>query len=362
MGFKVSDSEYEKTTREMYTAAMLLKDLMTQYVDVLTSVKSRAIQDVLINNGIQNIVDAVSANIGAVDELYTDLCANNYNFLSDVDLVDALDSDSIIGALLAGVISGGGDLETSLKIGKGKIGKTTQIAGHEIEKTKYSGDENWKDNDVSDLKGSVKIAEIGGTIGGSLLSASGSFENGIFSADGSVSIGTAEAEAKASANLYKTDKDGNLVFAPGVSAEIGASVCAISGAAAVGIGNSMLGVNASGNAEAISAGASASGKVEIIDKNGKFNPTAKVGLEAEANLFKAEGKVSGSVLGVDAAVTGGVTIGVGAHADIGFQDGIFKFDVGASLGVGVSIGFEVNVGELVGGVLGVATSVFEWLL
>ena len=42
-------------------------------------------------------------------------------------------------------------------------------------------------------------------------------------------------------------------------------------------------------------------------------------------------------------MNGGVNIGVGAHANVGIKEGKFKVDVGASIGLGVNIGFEVDV-------------------
>ena len=42
-----------------------------------------------------------------------------------------------------------------------------------------------------------------------------------------------------------------------------------------------------------------------------------------------------------------MSVGVGAHADIGYHDGKLTFDIGASLGVGASVTAEVDVSGLV---------------
>ena len=59
-------------------------------------------------------------------------------------------------------------------------------------------------------------------------------------------------------------------------------------------------------------------------------------------------------------VSGSVSVGIGAHADVGYKDGMFKFDIGASVGLGVYVGAEVDIGGMVDTVCDTAISV-EWL-
>ena len=54
-----------------------------------------------------------------------------------------------------------------------------------------------------------------------------------------------------------------------------------------------------------------------------------------------------NIAGVEGKVNGSVNFGVGAHADIGLVDGKLKCDIGASLGVGASVGFEIDTKALV---------------
>ncbi len=49
-------------------------------------------------------------------------------------------------------------------------------------------------------------------------------------------------------------------------------------------------------------------------------------------------------------VSGSVKVGIGAHADVGFVDGHLKVDIGAAVGLGVSVEFDVDVGGLIDGV------------
>jgi hypothetical protein len=67
------------------------------------------------------------------------------------------------------------------------------------------------------------------------------------------------------------------------------------------------------------------------------------------------------VAGVEANVTGKVGVGVGAHADVGLTDGKFKVEVGAYLGVGGSVGFEVDIGGAVDAVCGQAKAFWNWI-
>ena len=54
-------------------------------------------------------------------------------------------------------------------------------------------------------------------------------------------------------------------------------------------------------------------------------------------------------------------MGIGAHADVGIKDGKLKVDIGASLGIGASIGFELDVGGTVKAVQEVSKSIFDGL-
>ena len=122
------------------------------------------------------------------------------------------------------------------------------------------------------------------------------------------------------------------------------------------------------NAE-VFVGAEAEAGVEV-----NFNPmdgTANLGVGAEAFVggkAEAEAGIEGQYgnLGGNA----GVTYGLGAefNADVGLEDWAVsaEFDIGATLGLGVDLGFEVEfdaretVGDLAGGAQDVVTDILGW--
>lgn len=59
-------------------------------------------------------------------------------------------------------------------------------------------------------------------------------------------------------------------------------------------------------------------------------------------MIEGTAAVGAQVLGTDVSGNVGVNVGVGAHAEIGLQDGKISFDVGASLGIGVSVELEID--------------------
>jgi hypothetical protein len=173
-------------------------------------------------------------------------------------------------------------------------------------------------------------------------------------------VATAEAHAGVTAGMYvyEKDKDGNVtrIFSPGVSAAAGASVALATASASgrIGLGedNNMLGVYGKGEVKAVTAEA----KAEVAFNRKEIHASAS----AEADLVKAEGSAGVTVLGTDIGVKGAVKVGVGAHADIGYTDGKFKVDVGAAVGVGVDLGFEIDVGGTVDAVSSVCESVIDF--
>ncbi|MCL1897174.1 MAG: hypothetical protein FWG03_11615, partial [Clostridiales bacterium] len=278
--------------------------------------------------------------------------------------------------------------------GKGKKGESGPFWGFLAGEYKYGikpegkykpepwKKQDWRDNEVKkdwtrheawDMKtgerldpDKVKYAkEIGGAtlfnaaaqIGGSLFEfgaeGKGEYAQGKYS----VKFGTAEAHAGISGGLYGYDKDGKATFAPAIKAEIGTSISAFKadGEGRIGLGenNDMLGVYGKGEVSALKAEAGAKGEFALFGEKG---PQANVKASAEAHLAEAKGSVGATVLGADIGVSGSVNVGVGAHAEVGIVDGKVKVDVGASLGVGFSVGFEVDVGGTIKAVSGAVES------
>lgn len=175
-----------------------------------------------------------------------------------------------------------------------------------------------------------------------------------------VTVGEAEAHASISAGLYTIGKGGDKRFSPGVNAEIGASVTALeAGWEDQLLGDENLGVNADASITLGQASAQADMTAQIFSEDGKVNLQVGASAKAEAILAEAEGSVGVNVLGSEVGASGSVNVGVGAHAEVGYRDGVFKADIGASLGVGVSVSLEVDLGGMVDTVVDGASAAWE---
>lgn len=123
------------------------------------------------------------------------------------------------------------------------------------------------------------------------------------------------------------------------------------------------GLTAGANAEAYLAKVAGEGSIDLGPASVGASGEAMVGAEVEASATigkeglnlsaeafagaKAEGSVHGDVGGIGAGVKGEAWAGVGASADatVGMKDGKFTVgaELGAALGVGGKVGFEVTV-------------------
>lgn len=213
-------------------------------------------------------------------------------------------------------------------------------------------------DDYKALKEKAKLAgvEVGVGVEASILEGTLSGESEYASGSVSAKVGTAHADASIGVGLYVYDDSGNKLIAPTVKAEVGVGVSALNVSANGTLGTDDIGVYGKGSADVLEAEAEASAKFTVFDEKGKLDIQAGISASAEANLVEASGSAGVTVLGADVGVSGSVKVGIGAHADIGYVDGHLKVDVGAALGVGVSVGFDIDVGGLVDGV---ATKVSE---
>lgn len=195
-------------------------------------------------------------------------------------------------------------------------------------------------------------------------SASVSFYDGTFAIGENgklnVVVGNAEAHASVTGGFYVIGANGEKRFSPGVSAEVGTSITAFEADWEQQLwGDENLGINADATLTVGKAEAKADGTVQFFNENGSVDVQLGASAKIEAIALEAEGSLGANVLGGEVAVTGGVNVGIGAHADVGYRDGVIKCDIGASLGVGFSIDVEIDVGGMVDTVCDGAASLWD---
>ena len=167
-----------------------------------------------------------------------------------------------------------------------------------------------------------------------------SIEKGNAKVEAEYDLGVVTTEASITAGAWKTTKtDGTTEVGYGVKSKLEAEVKVASVEVDGKYGTKDYNVKVGANADALTAGAKAEGTVGYV--NGKVVVSGKA--SAEADVAKVTGKVGGTVGGVEMSVGGSLKVGAGAHAQVGYKDGKVSVDVGAALGVGVDIKFDVDV-------------------
>lgn len=206
-----------------------------------------------------------------------------------------------------------------------------------------------------------------------LIKAETGFASSIWETDGRVSgdRGTAgynlglfngNANASMSGGLWSTGENGETYFAPGIAAEAGTSFSVLDISADVGYEiMDGLDVGVEGKISALSAGANAEVQFGIVDN--QFQ--AYAGFSAQANLAEASGSMTVDAGGIKGSIGGAVNVGVGAHANFGYKDGVIKIDIGAAVGIGASFNCTLDVSGMVqnigNGIAGIANSIYNWL-
>ena len=191
----------------------------------------------------------------------------------------------------------------------------------------------------------------------SMLSADEEFNVQYGSLKGDVSALNAEAHALSYFGLFSDDGK----FAPGAGLEIGASASILETSGEARLGNDYLGIYAKGQAEIGKVAAAATVDFGIYDEEGNFKPSIGAGVEAEAIAGQIGGSVGRRVLGTDIGVSGNIGFGVGAHANIGFQDGKLSFDAGAYIGVGGGVSFELDLNDTYDTIVSAYDTASEWV-
>lgn len=208
-------------------------------------------------------------------------------------------------------------------------------------------------------KRQMTLGEIKKSASASVSIYDGTFEIGD-SGEVGVTVGEAEAHASISGGFYVVGANGEKKFSPGVKAEVGASVTALEvDWEQQWLGDENFGLNSDVSVTVGKAEAQAEAQAQIFGEDGKLDLQLNAGASAELIGGEIEGSVGVNVLGGEVGVSGSINYGVGAHAEVGYKDGVFKCDIGASLGVGVSVGFEVDVGGMVDTVADTASAAWD---
>jgi len=249
-----------------------------------------------------------------------------------------------------GIVITDGIAATTLQVGYKKY--SNDLFKSDIGKETVKRDITGKDASYAKELGGVSLLELSYKKEKSLFDEKISGEN----YEVKVKAFTAEWHAKADVGMYKYDSDGNKFWSPRVAAEVGGSATAL---AISGSGKFMFsgkdtdstlddfGIQATGAITVGQVKGKAEVKTVLFDDEGNFKPEIKASVSAELIAFEAKGSAGVTIAGVEANVTGKVGVGLGAHADFGYTDGKLKVSVGAYLGVGGSVGFELDIGGAV---------------
>ena len=151
--------------------------------------------------------------------------------------------------------------------------------------------------------------------------------------------------AEAYGGLFHQDPTtGQRSFLPGIGVMAGASFSALTASAYGDFGSDLLGAYVGTTQTVGKIGANAGAQLGFSkDAQGKTNFNAYAGASAGAYLYEGTATAGVKVLGTDVGVSGSLNVGVGAHANAGFKDGVLSVDIGASLGVGGSVSLSVDV-------------------
>lgn len=256
----------------------------------------------------------------------------------------------------------GGDVKSKIKIGDAKrdpgYGLFKDSKGNRTDKKqKQYKDDKWVDSDEGVLKPEHTFIELGASTekyGGLAMYEDGYVgENGHI--QGKAAFGYGEFKAGGYAGLYGYDKDGNMIIAPGVRGEIGGSVSLLHADVEGAYDFGPVEVGGSGSVDV--GKAALEGELQLGWVDNKF--AANAGFEAQLLAFEAEGSVSakGEYLGVKA--TGGVQVGLGASADVGYHDGVISLELSACVGLGLKGKVELDVSGAVDAVTDACESVYD---
>lgn len=198
------------------------------------------------------------------------------------------------------------------------------------------------------IGGAVAVGTVAGVTIGSAHAGAG-FSADLFesSKKASAKEGMKTGASLSSGDTFYEEMDGSVtgddkfdLFNVGVKAEAGATVARFDYNTTIGTEKYNGYVDA--NVKLLDANAGAAFGAKYGSDGLSVLGKAEVG----ASLAEVEGTVGGTVAGVKAEATVSAEIGVGASFEVGYDDGEFKFTLGAALGVGGKISFKIKLPKL----------------
>lgn len=169
------------------------------------------------------------------------------------------------------------------------------------------------------------------------------------------------SHVSANASLLQANYNADaFISAGGVGASAGFSACVFTAYEEAQLGNEMFGTHEKVEVTAGKIAAQGDVKAQWINQDGHFDPALYGGVSAEAIAGEIKGTAGLNILGADASVSGSLNYGIGCHAKAGYNDGKLEVDIGATLGVGVSLQFSIDASGTVNAVKGLAKSVLGY--
>jgi hypothetical protein len=338
---KADSWRMENLYRRVFPNVDQLDEISSKLVQVESGISSR----VMNRANVEGELASLMADVRTSRDSFASTCAGITQCINGFENADNALANSMrgVGYLAAGVAAGplglaaytvlahlvsvgAIDINKVFGLGNGLNDLYTNIEGIKLELLKFGAEK--KLGEDLDKKLLLAGLAVGGSV--SLLHGEGMASGKYGFAQGSYDVLKAEAEAKAGV-FYENGM-------PVIGAELGASACALQLDGIISTpDNPYAQLYAKGNAKVLEAKAGLEATLGLTK--------TKVGAEIGASLVSVEGTLGGKLGPVEAGVTGEFKVGIGAKAELGWEDGKLKCELGAALGIGASIKFEVGLSQ-----------------
>lgn len=204
----------------------------------------------------------------------------------------------------------------------------------------------------------IATVSLADTVGAAAYQTSGGETEEYYAYNGTVAAGKAQAGAHCGAGeTLFYNENGVTGQGSGVTASATAEVKGVEVTGSYRAGTEDYNTHGSATYSAGEARATAAATVGY-GTNG-IQANAVVG--AEVNAMELKGSVGATVAGVEVNATAGVKVGVGAKANVGYSGGVLTLELSAALGIGGTVGVEINVGQLADKVAQGAKTAWNWV-